>query len=266
MKKNLVLVIALLSIFSCGKNDKSSPTSPAIPEIESKQVIDMKDSLQSNLKVKASDINDINETSNEPFNLKNSYSGKMLMLIYPHPSDWGWIRIGDDKDSLVLYKALQIKETHSAGNLVWNDTKIKNAANIACYEQSLIKKPKEILHTCSLFINYSTGSINEISDKSDADTSVPKLDKSYLSDTLKIDIANQDKIALINLKGKDAKALFSTLYTDVVEEKTELSNLRTKKGKHISCTESVAIEEKHLTEYNCSFSIDYTTGKAISLK
>lgn len=91
------------------------------------------------------------------------YSGDHLLLEAPHSGRWGWLRI-QGEDARALFYTLEGPVVTKGGNTVWMPSQRKERANVACYRQAPRSNPSDIHYACSMFLNYSTGTISPITD------------------------------------------------------------------------------------------------------
>lgn len=200
------------------------------------------------------------------FPFKESYMGDALTLVHPsqNQKNWGEVRISG-ADAQKLFQTLKLRRLHVDGNDVWLEGKKKHGYHISCYEQASKEKPNQPEYDCALFLEFKTGTLVPKVSKILKDESVPELKETYNGQMVKLIAPDTKKWGWIQLKGQDAKALYSTL---AVEENSqphsnpEYQPLKQKIGRNVVCYEHTLIKNPGSPSYACSFHILYTNGLA----
>jgi hypothetical protein len=204
------------------------------------------------------------DASPAPFALTESYSGQNLFLAYPHPASFGFISL-QDEDAKQFYDVLAVKTRTDEGNLVWENAKVRQGENISCFEQALKTSPTKPQYSCSLYIDYSRGSVLTQPGTVEPDASRPELKSGYLGKNLAL-LAGKEPSSVF-LEGDDARALYFSLSVSpvVADANGDYLPANVKNGKDIRCVEQTRRDQPDARQYSCTIQLSYRRGEVAAL-
>ena len=142
------------------------------------------------------------------FVLTENYRGDLLKMEFPNSFNWG-VWSTSDNDSKALYDSLEIEATFGEGTETEMPLATKNAANILCNRTSFRNAPEVYSYSCHVVFDYLSGRVfSSVIPVLRATEPAAEL-KDFEGSALKIIAA--DEIAILTLRGSDARALYNTL-------------------------------------------------------
>lgn len=185
---------------------------------------------------------------------QDSYSGKQVTLIYPSDTNYGKISIHGE-DARHLFEALRVKVNADDENEFYT---IKNGRNMSCKYSKLSRD-----YECSFVLQYRSGFIRITQASSAPNLRVPSVREFYYGADVVLWADDPENMGRIQIKGRDAEALFNALYVPTEKIKNPINNLPSlqKRGEDLICRGFAGLEADEKLAYSCSFYINHATGK-----
>lgn len=203
-----------------------------------------------------SEVKMTDEVVGENFNQSPNYKTNRLTLIYPNQNNLGWVTI-EGRDAEKLYDTLRVKPEQAKGTQDWNPGDLKRAQHVSCYRQTSRQDEGQKFFGCTIYLNYRNGTVeDQVNAKLVKKGNAQSIVEDYRGSALYM--SAQDKIALITLRGIDAKALYRAL--DIPE------NLITRKGVDFDHKQGQfeCFHELDKDTYECIIKLDYKRGTVIT--
>ena len=169
----------------------------------------------------------------------------------------GQIVIGSD-DAKELYERMKVKAVSPNTATELNVQHVtKKGKNLEC---SQFTRGADSKFSCVVYIDYRTGKLSYGDQAVVMDDQAKVETKAFSTDTLSI-LEGEAGIAIMSVKGDDAKALYDTLSgkeTPMLGD-TNLSS-KTKSGENVRCYENTVGKKDAVPTYTCSLSIVTADG------
>lgn len=264
---------SLLAMAACAKKVQKSPLETADPKVDSPADVDASKAREqanqnpltmvgkANPDALPEGASRASKTNVSSLAMLGSYQGSIVTLAVPSAKNWGSIRISDE-DAKALYQALRIKTTATQKNQNYLEGTAKTGHGIRCYKGAEVKTPTAEEYSCSIYFDYVTGTVNEMSKKVEFDETVPAISEKFSGQSVIIDPSAKVPTAFIRVTGLDAQAMYTLLRTkgqfNADADQTDITAME-RKGKNITCVKS---RPSGATEdsYKCMLSLNALSG------